>query len=396
MKRSNGYKALTMAGVSLAAGVIACKAHPIAVLPAAVVASAGGVAACRQGISVGLGSWLRTYLDIGSTLLTLGDSVQVDPTKLQVEGLPSPLEEWFAAIADSGTDPTTPNFWTQERALNSSVILGGRGSGKTYLASWKAATIASAGVDLKLSDIHYGAGDHVWLDGMDRDAFEKSILIQSAQDTYLAILSLQSELASRIERKATDERARHLIIEEWTSVIADWSEEQLANAVKALRYIADSGRKFGIDVTLILHDLTQTRTGLNEGLLSQFDLYAMGDSLSCTTFTFPASLSRSREKLLKSLAVTRLELAIPQRAFAFRDALGESKVIISPDWKSHPVVVELVDTRDELRDQVAPLVCQGHGITHIARELGISKGSTGRYPLLKQIVEELKSDVEIS
>ena len=127
--KSSGYKALTMAGVSLAAGVIACQGHPMVVLPAVAIASAGGVAAYRQGVSVGLGPWLKTCADIGAALLTLGDSVQVDVTKLQVEGLPSPLEDWFATIADSDTDPTIPDFWTEIRALTSAVILGGRGSG---------------------------------------------------------------------------------------------------------------------------------------------------------------------------------------------------------------------------------------------------------------------------
>lgn len=130
-------------------------------------------------------------------------------------------------------------------------------------------------------------------------------------------------------------------IDEWGGGWRQWSEYEQADAIQALQTISEEGRKFTVNVTVILHKLTKQDTGIDEGLSGAADLYLMGDAISQTTWTFPASLRSQRDQLLKDRRAQLAAVEVAQRVMIYRDPItGDARIVVAPDL-SQPQQIDL-------------------------------------------------------
>ena len=386
-------RALLMWCLALGSGAIAAKGPAITTIPAIFMGAASGMVAYQESQKVGGKDWASTLLDCGQCLCTLTPSGATETTVMDarlVESLPAPVADW---LVSSTVDPTTTEFWTSKRARASKIYVGARGSGKSVLVGFHCAQMAEAGVDLKISDRHYPESQE-WLPGIDRDTFENRYLLKDAEDTYKALMHLQQTLHNRIEGTSQDRSPKHLVIDEWGGLIRKWGDSQIKAAVSAISFIYDEGRKYGIDVSLVVHGLTREKTALDESITGAADLYLMGDSLSQTTYTYPASLSRDRAKLLDARSRLVADVEPAQRVLTYRDALsGEAYPVVAPDL-STPTPLEVPTSVDDWLmghdPTITAMVSDGASLRAVCEALGVKRSNKNpQYVALKNYLQEL-------
>ena len=293
---ANVSRALFLWSLAIGSGAIAAKGPAMLTIPAIALSSASVMVGYQESQKHRLSDWALEAWDIGLSLGTLAPSGAAAPVATHaIANLPGPVADW---LVTSTVDPTTAEFWTEKRARASKIYVGARGSGKSYLVNFHCSQMAQAGIDLKISDRHYPEGSHEWLPGIDRDTFEQRYLVRTAEDSHKALLFLQQTLHNRIEGISPDRSPKHLVLDEWGGLVRKWLPQETKAAVQAIAFIFDEGRKFGIDVSLVVHGLTREKTALDESITGAADLYLMGDSLSQTTYTYPASMARERGRLL--------------------------------------------------------------------------------------------------
>lgn len=266
----------------------------------------------------------------------------------------------------------TPGFWTAQGALNSKIIVGARGSGKSTLAQYFAGQIATNGSRIRISDRHYPSTN--WLPGCPKEDFERAFLVGSAEDTLAELKGLSRELKCRIEGGDRDGQPLHLLIDEWGGCYSQWSEVERSSAIEALTRISEEGRKFGVNYTVVLHNLTREKTGIDQALLSATDLYLCGDALSNSTWKFPRSLVVDRDSLNSQRQVLLKDRSLAnQRILIFKDTDGESKLVIAPDLRVpeefQPVYES--DLKKDLEARIEAAYEPGMSIRQLCAALGI-------------------------
>jgi hypothetical protein len=168
--------------------------------------------------------------------------------------------------------------------------------------------------------------------------------------------------------------------------------------VDAISFIYDEGRKYGIDVSLVCHGLTREKTALDESITGAADLYLMGDSLSQTTYTYPASLTRDRAKLLDARGRMVATVEPAQRVLTYRDALsGEAYPVVAPDL-SAPVPLEVPESTEDWLEQhhglISQLATEGASLRKISDALGVKRSNKNpQYVALKAHLQELTANV---
>jgi hypothetical protein len=231
------------------------------------------------------------------------------------------------------------------------------------------------------------------LPGIDRSILEERYLLRTAEDSLGAILHLQQTLHNRIEGISADRSPKHLVLDEWGGLIRKWTPQETTAAVQAISFIFDEGRKFGVDISLVCHGLTREKTELDEAITGAADLYLMGDSLSQTTYTYPASLTRERGRLLDARQRLVAEVQPAQRVLIYRDALtGEAYPVVAPDL-STPDRLEVGPTVEEWMAQHSDLIkeriAQGQTARQISDELKVKRSKDSpQWAALKTLVQE--------
>lgn len=274
---------------------------------------------------------------------------------------------WTQSMANE-VDPTTPDFWTKKRIEASKILCGIRGSGKSVLSEYIVSMLID-GTDLLISDRHYDNEESGWLLTMDKQLFQDKILIPTAFDTYKALCRYRRELQKRIAAGNKSAQPIHILIDEWGGCWREWDEQQQTDVISILEFINEEGRKYHVNYTLIVHQLTEKRTGLPEAVTTAVDLYLLGDAISATTYTFPASLSVDRKRLIGERQQVIAGLTVPQRAVVYRNSLeGQARVIVTPDL-NEPPKIEIQDVSDSLEqvwetDISARAMCEKLGITN--------------------------------
>lgn len=371
---ANPSRVLFLWSLALGSSAIAAKGPQLLTIPAIVLGSASAVVAYQEGEDTRLSDWALEAWDIGLSLSTLSArSTASAPTARSISTLPTPLTEWLSVET---VDPTSREFWTPKRARASKIYVGARGAGKSYLVNFHCSQMAESGIDLKISDRHYPEGDHTWLQGIDRKTFEDRYLIRDAEDTYQALMHLQSTLHNRVEGISKDRTPKHLVLDEWRGLVRKWSKSQVKTAIQALQFIFDEGRKYGVDVSIVCHGLTRESTELDESITGAADLYLMGDALSQTTYTYPASLARERGKLLDERQRLVGEVQPAQRVLIYRDAIsGESYPVVAPDL-SQPglLTVDAAPSLESWLDQNMPAIQDGIAAGKTARQISEALG----------------------
>ena len=388
------YKALALGGISGLCIGGATISPPVTTLPFIITGSAAGYAAYEVGRKESANGWVKTGIDLANAIVTLGETGTGKASKkITIDGLPDNLREWLEQVQDD-EDLTTPDFWQPSLAIQSFILAGSRGTGKSQVANWLFTNALAAGVDAKMSDRHYDRDDPEateWCPGMSRDDFERKLLIETVSATLAAVTNLQRELQWRIDNKRRDLPKKHLFIDECNGFFSYLTDHQKQAVKIAIDFIMREGRKFGVNITLIFHDFTKEECVLGEGTRNQFHLMLTGDAISNTTWVIPAAVTNKRKQLLAEREAFCQRLSKHQRVIVYRNPVsGEVKVVVAPNFETDPLVCEVVDSDDELRQRVIPLLEQGKGITAIAQELNISRGGTGQYPKLQKIIAEVK------
>ncbi|NET36881.1 MAG: hypothetical protein F6K19_33450 [Cyanothece sp. SIO1E1] len=400
----NPSRTLALWFLSLGLGAIALAGPPVLTIPAVLLGASSGIVAYQEAAKLKPKDWAAEVWDIGVCLGQLSPSQQPVKagTHYNLSGLPDFLADWLKI---STVDATTPDFWTAKRARASKIYVGARGSGKSYLVNHHCTLMAAQGIDLKISDRHYPNGDHEWLPGLPRDVFEERFLVRDAEDTYGALMHLQSTLHNRIEGLSQGKSPKHLVIDEWCGLLRKWDKKQIKSAVDAIAFIFDEGRKYGIDVSVVAHGLTREKTELSEAITGAADLYIMGDAISQTTYTYPTSLVRERDGLLDARQRLMHEAGIPQRVLIYRDAIsGEAYAVVAPDL-SVPDTLSIPNTEiktDPIQDWLAEnaetiqgWIAAGLSATAISDKLSINrgKGKDPRWKALQQFVKDANEEV---
>lgn len=371
---------------ALSAGclALALKAPKLISWPALALLPAAGLAAYGEGRRYRLADYIAEGLNIGTAIAKLGEGDSRPPALLTHLLLPADYKaDWDSSPADQ-VDPTTANFWTAKRALASKIICGIRGSGKTSLSAYFAGQLAQT-TRLLISDRHYPAGEAEWLPGVPREDFEQRYLISDAAGTLNALLNFKTELGDRISGESDDKTELHLLIDEWGGCWRAWSDGEQAAAIKALGTINEEGRKFGVNVTLIVHNLLKEKTGLGQELTGAADLYLMGDAISFSNYSFPTSLTRQRDSLTGDRLALLSAIGIKQRVIIFRDAQGDARLIVAPNL-SEPERFEV--DRSLSDERLEQLWSDGHDSSRkLTDALGVkrAKGSPD-YSLIKAFV----------
>jgi hypothetical protein len=388
---ANVSRTLFLWSLAVGSAAIAAKGPVLLTLPAIALSSASAMVAYQESRKHRLSDWALEVWDVSLCLGTLAPSgIAPTATTHAIANLPGPVADW---LVNSTVDPTTADFWTAKRARASKIYVGARGSGKSYLVNFHCSQMAQDGIDLKISDRHYPEGEHEWLPGIDRDTFEQRYLIRDAADSHKAIMHLQQTLHNRIEGMSQDKSPKHLVLDEWGGLIRKWTPQETKAAVQAIEFIFDEGRKFGIDVSIVVHGLTREKTELDEAITGAADLYLMGDSLSQTTYTYPASLARERGRLLDARQKAIAAVQPPQRVLIFRDALsGEAYPVVAPDL-STPDRLEVGPSVDEWMAEHSSLIsdriAQGQTARQISDELKVKRSKDNpQWAALKTLVQE--------
>ncbi|NET37183.1 MAG: hypothetical protein F6K19_35030 [Cyanothece sp. SIO1E1] len=391
--------------LSMGAGAIALKGPQIFTIPAIMLGAASGIVAYQESEKLKAKDWGAEAWDIALCLGKLSPS-QRKPKLVQYDlsGMPDFLLDWLKI---STVDATTSGFWTAKRARASKIYVGARGSGKSYLVNHHCTLMAADGIDLKISDRHYPNGDHEWLPGIPRDVFEDRFLVRDADDTHGALMHLQATLHNRIEGISKSTKPKHLVIDEWCGLLRKWDKKQIKSAVDGIAFIFDEGRKYGIDVSVVAHGLTREKTELNEAVTGAADLYIMGDAISQTTYTYPASLARERDGLLDARQRLISEAGIPQRVLIYRDAIaGEATAVVAPDL-SVPARLNVPDYLakaavdpnqawlDENAETIRGWLSEGLSLRKMSEQLGLqrSEKKDPRYKTLKQFIADQGIDI---
>ncbi len=391
---ANVSRTLFLWSLAVGSAAIAAKGPVLLTLPAIALSSASAMVAYQESRKHRLSDWALEAWDVGLCLGTLAPSgVAPEPTTHAIANLPRPVADW---LVTSTVDPTTAEFWTVKRARGSKIYVGARGSGKSYLVNFHCSQMAQAGIDLKISDRHYPNGEHEWLPGIDRDTFEQLYLIRDAADSHKAIMHLQQTLHNRIEGMSQDKSPKHLVLDEWGGLVRKWTPQETKLAVQAIAFIFDEGRKFGIDVSIVVHGLTREKTELDEAITGAADLYLMGDSLSQTTYTYPASLARDRGRLLDARQKAIAAVQPPQRVLIFRDALsGEAYPVVSPDLSTPDRLVVDPGVDEWLAqnaDAIKEMVAKGDSARQISEHLKVKRlKDNPQYQALKTFLQELET-----
>jgi len=388
---------------ALAAGGLSTAIHgptPL-ILPSLALGAASGMVAFEQTKKISLKELALEFWDLGLCLGTLDADSSTAPTEVppwRIEKLPASVKDWLVV---SHVDPTTPEFWTEKRARGSKIYVGARGSGKSFLVNFQLSQMAAAGIDLKIADRHYPNGDFDWLPGVDRGVFESRYLLRSEGDTYHALMSLKQTLHNRIEGIEVNRIPKHLVIDEWCGLLRKWDQAQIQNAVAAVSFIFDEGRKFGIDVSLVTHGLTEKKTALDASITGTADLYLMGDALSQTTYTYPASLSQERPRLMQERAGQVAQVSTQQRVLVFRDGVsGEASVVVAPDLsvvQPLEIATSIEDWVAQHLDQITAYKAQGLSIRAITDRLKVKRNAGNpQYEALKEVYENIVIPLEVT
>ena len=373
---------------------------PLAI-PGLILGAASGMVAVEQTRRLTPKQVALELWDLGLSLGTLDAESNTAPTVIppwRIERLPASVKDWLVV---NHVDPTTPEFWTEKRARGSKIYVGARGSGKSVLVNFQLSQMAAAGIDLKIADRHYPNGDFDWLPGIDRGVFESRYLLRSEGDTYQALMSLKQTLHNRIEGIEVNRVPKHLVIDEWCGLLRKWDQAQIQNAVAAVSFIFDEGRKFGIDVSLVTHGLTEKKTALDASITGTADLYLMGDALGQTTYTYPASLSQERTRLMTERSGLVAQVSPPQRVLTFRDGVsGEAFVVVAPDLsvvQPLEIATSLEDWVSQHLDEITAYKAQGLSARAVSEKLKVKRAADNpQWQALKEVYSSIENTQEVN
>jgi hypothetical protein len=124
----------------------------------------------------------------------------------------------------------------------------------------------------------------------------------------------------------------------------------------------------------------------------------MGDSISNTTYTWPASLTRDRGKLLDARGRLVATVEPAQRVLTYRDALsGEAYPVVAPDL-SQPIPLEVPESTDDWLSEhhglITQLATEGASLRKISDALGVKRSNKNpQYVALKAHLQELTANV---
>lgn len=187
----------------------------------------------------------------------------------------------YTHLPDLGfhVEPEDPNgFISEARALRSKWIIGPKGSLKSRLATYLNTRILQAAPNtaLIIADPHYPASGIPWLPGIAAEHFEAFHLKREPADIYQAVLAMEAKLQQRITAAETTQNPVHMVVDEFVSIykgLSDRQQERLVTAIQAIQY---QGRKYGVDITCILHSAKKEQCGLDSSLFINGDCYLMG------------------------------------------------------------------------------------------------------------------------
>lgn len=187
----------------------------------------------------------------------------------------------YSHLPDLGfhVEPDDPKgFITDARAVRSKWIIGPKGSLKSRLATYLNTRILQAAPNtaLIIADPHYPASGIPWLPGISPDHFESFHLKRDTADIYQAVLAMEAKLQQRIAAAEVTQNPVHMVVDEFIGVYQRLSDRQQERLVAAIQTIQYQGRKYGVDITCILHSAKKDQCGLDSSLFINGDCYLMG------------------------------------------------------------------------------------------------------------------------
>lgn len=220
-------------------------------------------------------------------------------------------------------DPTTPDFWTLERAKRNRIMLGQGSSGKSFLSAFMNQILIKNGVHLKIADPHYdsifrdGRQKTDWVPGLPEKELRERYLITDMDEIYSYLVEFAEEAHRRLNGEAGPNPVPMFYsLDEWNKFIREWNKSWVNNALEIFHFLADEGDKADMHFGLSLHSLTEKKSRLDSSIRMFCDHYMMGASLANTSNTFPDGFKPG--ELLRQVKKTYSEKrVVHQRVMGF-------------------------------------------------------------------------------
>lgn len=174
------------------------------------------------------------------------------------------------AIAGLFAKKNLPDEFINSIERKATLIAGESGDGKTFLLHWRVQRFMQAHPDgeIIICDPDYGSGHgdqkNDWF-GLPLD----KVIITEPDAIHDAVLLVAAKLDQRVEQ--AKQGVKHspllLVIDEWTTLVGDWSSTQLEAILTKLRKINRKGLKQNVFCTIGTHSLAVSEASMPKGFL---------------------------------------------------------------------------------------------------------------------------------
>ena len=160
----------------------------------------------------------------------------------------------------------------------SKVVVGGRGSGKSYYLKYEAARylLENPNDQLLILDPHFdpdSAPDDQWLSNLPLEILKNYVVAKKPEDIYKQMVNVVEELDRRIDNNLKPPHVPRIkiILDEEETIKRKLDNDQFDIFLDVIGRIQDEARKYGINITIAMHSLKKENTGIDSANLSQMD-----------------------------------------------------------------------------------------------------------------------------
>lgn len=272
--------------------------------------------------------FVRNRLNLADTISTLSDgaqekfgrdfqitelitrSVSYDDVEVEAEVLPeiaiSPqtlqLEQQKQAVEIK--TKIDLSWLDSEFIAGSKVVVGGRGSGKSYYLKYEAARylLENPQDTLLILDPHFDPSEkpeNQWLNNLPLEVIKKYVVAKKPSDIYKQMVNVIEELDRRIENNLKPPHVPRIkiILDEEETIKRQLDNDKFDIFLDVIGRIQDEARKYGINITISMHSLKKENTGIDSANLSQMDWLLFEKAAYDSATKYPSDFNAKRIKV---------------------------------------------------------------------------------------------------
>jgi hypothetical protein len=228
---------------------------------------------------------------------------QVDLSVQQLQQAVKRLEQVFSVDIS----------WLDSQFVSDSkIVVGIKGSGKSVYIRYEASRflIENPTASLVIIDPHYDpdSTEGRWLNNIDPYALKNTVVFRDKQMVLQQLVNFKTELMRRIDQnlKPPAVPRMKMIIDEGENLKRNMRPDDFKNFyLDTIDMVQDEGRKFGADITVVVHSLKKENTGIDSAALAQMEWLLFEKSAYDPTTKYPADFDQQDIKTkAKAIAAT--------------------------------------------------------------------------------------------